>query len=94
MSELSEQIRQILANQLEIKAEKITNTLQLVEDLAVDSLDIVELTIKFENTFDIDLPEGDLAGLDRVKDLIAMISERYTPSSEASHKMDNPSFNS
>ena len=85
MSELSEQIRQILASQLEIEAEQITNTLQLVEDLAVDSLDIVELTIKFENTFDIDLPEHDLADIYRVKDLIGMISERYTPSSEAAN---------
>lgn len=79
MSDLSEQIRQILASQLEIEAEQVTNTAKLVEDLDIDSLDIVELTIKFENRFEIDIPEHDLAGLRSVKDLIAMISERYRP---------------
>lgn len=79
MSDLSEQIRQILAKQLEMNAEQVTNTAKLVEDLDVDSLDIVELTIKFENTFEIDIPEQNLEGLSSVKDLIAMIAEQYTP---------------
>jgi len=79
MSDLSEQIRQILANQLEMNAEQVTNAAKLVEDLDVDSLDIVELTIKFENTFEIDIPEQNLEGLSSVKDLIAMIAEQYTP---------------
>lgn len=78
MSELSEQIRQILASHLEMDAEKVTNTAKLVEDLDIDSLDIVELTIKFENTFEIDIPEQSIAGLVSVKDLIALLTEQNT----------------
>lgn len=79
MSELSEKIRQILVEQLQIEAEKVSNGAKLIDDLDIDSLDIVELTVKLENTFEIDLPEEDMSSLVNVRDLIAIVSERHRP---------------
>ena len=66
-----EQVRQLLAHQFEVDENTITMDTNFEEDLGVDSLDIVELSMALEEEFDIgEMSEEDLAGIKTVGDLV------------------------
>lgn len=48
-----EKVRAILAEQLDIDLEKITEDTDIVGDLGADSLDVVELMMTLEQEFDL-----------------------------------------
>lgn len=48
--------------------------LKLIDDLGADSLDIVELIIAFEDSFEIDIPDDDAEKLKTVKEVENYIS--------------------
>jgi acyl carrier protein len=50
----------------------------LVEDLAADSLDTVELVIAFEEAFGIAIPEADVQRIRTVQDAIEYVQSRAT----------------
>jgi len=71
-----EKLKLIIAEQLSISESSIFMDTSFVDDLGVDSLDVVELTMAVEEAFDV--PEFDdelIAGLVTVGDLVAFISE-------------------
>ena len=71
-----EKLRSIIAEQLSIGENLISMETTFVDDLGVDSLDVVELTMAVEEAFDV--PEFDdelIAGLVTVGDLVAFISD-------------------
>jgi acyl carrier protein len=45
----------------------------LVEDLAIDSLDLVDVLLKIQDHFDVDIDDADVPHLRRVSDLAAYI---------------------
>ena len=66
-----EQVRKLLAHQFEVDENTITMDTNFEEDLGVDSLDIVELSMALEEEFDIgEMSEEDLAGIKTVGDLV------------------------
>ena len=70
-----ERLCAILAEQFSISENSITMDTTFVDDLGVDSLDVVELTMAIEETFDV--PEFDdalIAKLVTVGDLYQFIS--------------------
>jgi len=71
-----EKLREIIAEQLSISESTIFMGTSFVDDLGVDSLDVVELTMAIEEAFDVPEFDDDLiAGLVTVGDLVAFISE-------------------
>ena len=62
------QVKEIVANQLSIPAEKITAETTF-EQVEADSLDVVEVIMSIESTFNIDLPDGDVEQFKNVGDL-------------------------
>ncbi|MFH1837533.1 MAG: acyl carrier protein [Candidatus Omnitrophota bacterium] len=57
MSEVSERLKGIIARQLEIKEERVTENAMIVDDLGADSLDIIEIVSILEEKFDIEIPD-------------------------------------
>jgi acyl carrier protein len=55
----------------------ITPETRFSEDLSLDSLDLVELTIELEETFDIELPSDAHGRFHSVGDVAAYFSRRY-----------------
>ena len=49
---------------------------RLVEDLGIDSLDLIQLVLQVQDRFEIVIDEDDVANLCRVGDLAAYLSER------------------
>lgn len=57
MSSIAEQVKSIVAEQLGVKEEEVTNAASFVEDLGADSLDTVELVMALEDEFGIEIPD-------------------------------------
>ena len=53
-NDLEQLIRRIVAEQLDVTAEQVTNEARFIDDLGADSLDIVELVMTIEEEFDIE----------------------------------------
>lgn len=66
-----EKLQTLIADQLGVDGNSITKDTNFEEDLGVDSLDIVELSMALEEEFDIgEMSEEDLATIKTVGDLV------------------------
>ena len=68
-----EQIRDILAKQLQIDADKITMTTDIAEDLGADSVDVVEMLMTIEEEFGVTVPDDDVMAFKTVGDVVAYL---------------------
>jgi len=75
MSEAAAKVKEIIANELGVEIEKVTDEASFVEDLGADSLDTVELVMAFEEEFSIELPDEDAEKMQTVGDAIRYLSE-------------------
>ncbi|OGW84948.1 MAG: acyl carrier protein [Omnitrophica bacterium RIFCSPLOWO2_01_FULL_45_10] len=71
-----ERIRQIIADQLGVKKEEVTDSAKFVDDLGADSLDTVELVMALEEEFGIEIPDEDAEKLATVGDALRYIEEK------------------
>src|SRR3984885_13819429 len=76
MSTVEQQVKAIVAEQLGVKAEQVTNAASFVDDLGADSLDTVELVMALEEEFEIEIPDEDAEKITTVQQAIDYISER------------------
>ncbi len=65
-----EKVRDMLAEALNIPADKITPESKVTDDLGADSLDMVELLSRLEDKEGIVIPEEDLDSLATVGDIV------------------------
>jgi acyl carrier protein len=63
-------LRQIIAEQLGIDPDKVTDETSFVNDLGADSLDTVELVMVLEEEFDVDIPDDVAENLQTIGDVI------------------------
>lgn len=71
--DLEPRVKQILTTRLGIPADEITLRARLVDDLGMDSLDAVELAIATERQFNIALSDEQVARLQTVGDILALV---------------------
>lgn len=57
MADVKERVIDIVADQLGVSKDKITEETSFVNDLGADSLDTVELVMELEEEFDINIPD-------------------------------------
>ena len=70
MSAVADKVKQIIVEQLGVDEGQVDPTASFVDDLGADSLDIVELVMKFEEDFELDIPDEDAENNKTVKDAI------------------------
>ena len=70
-----DQVVEVVAEQLHVNKETITEESKFVEDLGADSLDIVELVMALEEKFGIEIPDSDASNIMTVKDAVSYIEE-------------------
>ncbi len=70
MSENAERVKKIVAEQLGVKIEEVTNEASFVDDLGADSLDTVELVMALEEEFDCEIPDDDAEKITTVQQAI------------------------
>jgi acyl carrier protein len=74
--ELENKVKDIIAEELGVEREKLTNEASFMEDLGADSLDTVELVMAFEKEFDIDIPDEEAEKLRTVGDALGYLHTR------------------
>ncbi|MEJ2198064.1 MAG: acyl carrier protein [Desulfuromonadales bacterium] len=75
MSSINERIKQIVAEQLGVDEDQVTNEASFMDDLGADSLDTVELVMALEEEFDIESSDEDAEKIQTVQDAIDYIGE-------------------
>lgn len=70
-----EKMKEIIAEQLSVDADSITEASSFKEDLGADSLDLFELVMGLEDEFGIEIPTDDLEQITTVGDVINYINE-------------------
>jgi acyl carrier protein len=76
MSDMVEKVKDIIAEELGVEREKLTDGASFMEDLGADSLDTVELVMAFEKEFDIDIPDEEAEKLKTVGDALKYLQEK------------------
>ena len=71
-----DKIKSIVAEQLGVDEDQVTEDASFVDDLGADSLDTVELIMAFEEEFDIEIPDEDAQKIKTVKDVIDYINAK------------------
>jgi len=74
--ESMERIKNIIVDRLGVDESKITEDSSFVDDLVLDSLDIVEPIMTFEEELDIEIPDKDAEKIKTVGDTINEIRKR------------------
>jgi len=71
-----DRVRAIIAEQLGVKLEEVTDSASFIEDLGADSLDTVELVMALEEEFGIEIPDEDAEKMVTVGDAIKYIDQK------------------
>ncbi len=66
----------LISEATKVEESKITMETNLIDDLSLDSLDVVELMMKMEDEFGIEIPEEDAEGLKSVKDVVTYLDNK------------------
>ncbi|PPR46912.1 MAG: Acyl carrier protein AcpP [Alphaproteobacteria bacterium MarineAlpha5_Bin9] len=76
MSEIEEQVKQIIIDHLGIDGSKVKPESKFIDDLGADSLDTVELVMAFEEKFNIEIPDDAAETIKTVQDAITFIENK------------------
>jgi len=71
-----DRVKKVVAEQLDVNPDEVTPEASFVEDLGADSLDMVELTMAFEEEFDIEIPDEDAEKISNVQQAVAYLEEK------------------
>ena len=71
-----EKIKSIVADQLGVDEDQVTEDASFIDDLGADSLDTVESIMAFEEEFDVEIPDEDAQKIKTVKDVIEYIESK------------------
>jgi acyl carrier protein len=66
---LQARLYSLVANQLGVETEDLVPEAHILDDLGADSLDVVELVIALEESFDIVVPDEDVERLQTLADV-------------------------
>ncbi len=80
MSNIEAQVKSIVAEQLGVKEDEVTNDASFVDDLGADSLDTVELVMALEEEFECEIPDEEAEKITTVQQAIDYIKERQDKS--------------
>ena len=70
-----DKVKSLIASQLGISEDKITEDSRLIEDLGADSLDTVEMLMTLEEEFGIAIPDEEAMTLTTVKSIVDLIDK-------------------
>ncbi len=72
---MKEKIKELIAEQLCISPDDISDTADIINDLGADSLDIVEMLMTLEDSFSVKIPDEQVDKLRTVNDILKILSK-------------------
>lgn len=73
---VGEKVKSIIAEQLGVKKDEVTDGAKFIDDLGADSLDTVELVMALEEEFGIEIPDEDAEKMVTVGEAIKYIEQK------------------
>ena len=73
---MEQKVISLISDATKVEASRINATTNFVEDLKIDSLDIVELMMKMEDEFGVEIPEEEAEGLKTVQDVVSYLEKK------------------
>ena len=73
---MKEKVKKLIADQLCISVEKVTDEADITKDLGADSLDVVELLMAFEEEFGVSISDEDATKIKTVNDIVAYVESK------------------
>ena len=73
--ESGDRIKKILVDRLGVDESKITENSSFLDNLGLDSLDIIELIMAFEEEFNLEIPDKDAEKIKTVGDAIKYLDK-------------------
>ncbi len=73
---VADKVKEIVADELSVDAGIVTPQARFVEDLGADSLDVVELVMRFEEEFEIEIPDEDAEKITTVGEAVGYIEKK------------------
>ena len=71
-----DKVKELIAEQLDVKADDLTETSNIQDDLGADSLDVVDLVMALEDEFDVEIPEDQVENIKTVGDIVKFIEDK------------------
>ena len=80
---LEARVSELIVDQLGVTKEELVPQASFIDDLGADSLDIVEMVMAMEETFDIEIPDDDAEKIQTVGDALSYLKERVGAEAKA-----------
>lgn len=71
-----DKVKKLLAEQLNIPAEKVLENSKVIDDLGADSLDVVEMLMTLEDEFNVTVTDEESVNLKTVGDIVKLIDKK------------------
>ena len=75
-SNIESQMADLIVDQLGATREQLVPETSFIDDLGAGSLDLVELVMTMEDTFDVEIPDDDAAKLQTIGDAISYLKQK------------------
>ena len=72
---IEQRVKNIVVEQLGVNPEQVTREARFVDDLEMDSLDVVQVVMAIEDTFGIQVPDDATEHMSTVQDAVDAIRE-------------------
>ena len=74
--EIFKRLRDVLVGGFELRDEQLVPTARLVEDLELDSLDLVYFAVRLEQHVDLEIAEEELKAIKTVQDIVDLLYQK------------------
>ena len=74
--ELQDKIIKLVSDATKVEKSNINGDTSFVDDLNLDSLDMVEVMMKMEDAFGVEIPEDDTEKLKTIKDVVTYLKTK------------------
>ena len=71
-----DKVKDLVVDQLDADADKVTLDANIQDDLGADSLDVVDLVMALEDEFDVEIPEDQVENIKTVGDIVKFIEDK------------------
>lgn len=69
-------VKELVARQLGLDSNKLDNEAKIIDDLAADSLDVVELVMAIEDAFRIEIENEEYEGKQTINEIVALVESK------------------
>lgn len=71
-----DKIKDIIVEQLDVEEDAVTMEVSITDDLGADSLDVVDLVMSIEESFDVEIPDEEVENIKTVGDIVKYIENK------------------